>query len=201
MRKVRPMRISCEGQSMVEFAVCLPLLLLLFTGILFFGRGYVLAERAGMAARYAAGRFAKDKDANVNTVKQTINNVFVFDFAVKKEDAGFGSVGNFLSFITSAGGATKTTVSIAYQPNYLAFNPGGITIGHAMVMDSGTWTYDELNSDSLVGIVIREAFGFLTSFIPSSGGGAPPPPGNSGASDQSDPGENPPDTPTVPPSP
>src|ERR1700687_143560 len=45
-----------SGQSMVEFAITLPILVLLVAGVLELGRGYVFAIATRDAARYAAGK-------------------------------------------------------------------------------------------------------------------------------------------------
>src|ERR1700676_2072186 len=49
-----------SGQAMVEFAITLPILILLVAGVLELGRGYVFAiatsDAARDAARYAAGK-------------------------------------------------------------------------------------------------------------------------------------------------
>src|ERR1700680_482466 len=51
-----------SGQAMVEFAITLPVLVLLVAGVLELGRGYVFAiatsDAARDAARYAAGKTA-----------------------------------------------------------------------------------------------------------------------------------------------
>jgi Flp pilus assembly protein TadG len=51
-----------RGQALVEFAVCLPILVLLVAGVLELGRGYsmgvAVSDAAGDGARYVAGKTA-----------------------------------------------------------------------------------------------------------------------------------------------
>lgn len=194
MDDVRQRKASCKGQSMVEFAVCLPLIVLIFTGILFFGRGFVIGQRAGMAARYTSWYFARHKDAQESTVKQTVKQVFEIGYNVKKTEPGIGGgFGNVLSFISGAGSSKKTAVSIPYKPNYLAFNPETINIGHAVVVDSGTWTYEEAGSDNLMGVIVNQFFGAVKKFFSQSGssGGSSGPPDSNSPSDQAEPSGTP----------
>src|SRR5216684_744746 len=57
-----PTRWGGQGQAMVEFAITLPILVLLVAGVLELGRGYVFAiatsDAARDGARYAAGKTA-----------------------------------------------------------------------------------------------------------------------------------------------
>jgi hypothetical protein len=152
-------RTGQSGQSMVEFAVCLPLLVLIFTGVVFFGRGFIIGQRAGMAARYASWRFAKDKSTPEADVKSTVRSIFEFDYELNNKSAGLGSgFSSGLSFITSAGGGKKTTISFSYKPNYIAYNPDAINIGHTVTVDGETWTYEELGSDNLLGVILNWMF-------------------------------------------
>jgi hypothetical protein len=155
-----------SGQSMVEFAVCLPLLVLIFTGILFFGRGFIIGHRSIMAARYASWKFAKDPSAQEGTVKSTVRSTYQFDYELnnKKTDLGSG-FSSGMSFVTSAGGGKKTTISIPYEPKYIAFNPGGINIGYALVVDGSTWTYEELGADNFIGVIVNQFLSGLKSFL------------------------------------
>jgi len=177
---------------MVEFAVCLPLLVLIFTGVIFFGRGFIMGQRSIMAARYASWKFAKDPSAQEASVKSTVRSIFEFQYELnnKKTDLGSG-FSSGMSFITSAGGGRKTTISIPYQPNYIAFNPGGINIGNAVVVDGSTWTYEELGADNLMGVIVNQFFGALKSLFGNaqSGGGDQytQPPGDTRPSEQDPP--------------
>lgn len=194
MDEKRLRKASCKGQSMVEIAVCLPLIVLIFTGILFFGRGFVMGQRAGMAARYSSWYFARHKDAQEASVKQTVKQVFELDYTIKKTQPGIGGgFGAVLSFISGAGSSNKTAVSIPYKPNYLAFNPESINIGHAVVVDSGTWTYEEAGSDNLMGVIVNQFFGAIKKFFSESGsgGGSTGPPGSTSPSDQDEPSGTP----------
>jgi len=192
MDEVRREKASCKGQSMVEIAVCLPIIVLIFTGILFFGRGFVMGQRAGMAARYSSWYFARHKNAQESSVKQTVKQVFELDYTVKNGKTSLGGgFGNVLSFISGAGSARKTAVSIPYKPNYLAFNPESINIGHAVVVDSGTWTYEETGSDNLLGIIVEQFFGAIKKFISPGGGGSTTPPDSNSPSEQGEPSGTP----------
>ena len=151
---------------MVEFAVCLPLLVLIFTGILFFGRGFIIGQRSIMAARYASWRFAKKSSTAEADVKSTVRSIYGFQYELNNKKTSLGSgFSSGMSFITSAGGGRKTTISIPYQPNYIAFNPGGINIGNSVVVDGSTWTYEELGSDNFIGVIVNQFLGGLKSFL------------------------------------
>ena len=156
MRLPNPLGRSCnKGQSMVEIAVCLPVIVLIFTGILFFGRGFVIGQRAGMAARYAAFKVAKKPDTSDATVQAKVREVFGLDLTVQTEpDTPEFNFAAILNFLSSAGSAKITTASYSYQPNYLVFNPGGINVGHKMTVDGGTWCFDEVHSDNLMGAIM-----------------------------------------------
>src|ERR1700681_2128730 len=60
-----PTRRGGHGQAMVEFAITLPILVLLVAGVLELGRGYVFAVATSDAARDAA-RYAAGKTATTN---------------------------------------------------------------------------------------------------------------------------------------
>jgi Flp pilus assembly protein TadG len=58
-----------HGQALVEFAVCLPILILLSAGVIELGRGYsigvAVSDAAGDGARYVAGKSTTDKGPGV----------------------------------------------------------------------------------------------------------------------------------------
>ena len=52
------------GQAITEFAVTIPLFLVLLVGVFYLGECVVWWQRTSMAARYSAWRYAKNPDGN-----------------------------------------------------------------------------------------------------------------------------------------
>ena len=52
------------GQAITEFAVTIPLFLVLLVGVFYLGECVVWWQRTSMAARYSAWRYARDPDGN-----------------------------------------------------------------------------------------------------------------------------------------
>ncbi len=65
-----------QGQSMVEFAVAAPVLLLLMLSIIYISDLYIYKQKTIIAARYGAWRLARSEDPNTSAVKTDICNFF-----------------------------------------------------------------------------------------------------------------------------
>lgn len=147
---------------MIEFAICLPFIVLLFTGIVFFGRGFVIAQRAGMAARYAAWRVAKNTDTTAAQIQPTVRKVYGLDLNVEMGTLDWEwDVEGILSFVSAAGSGKRVSVTYMYEPNFVVFDPGAINIAQSVVVDGGTWCFDEWGSDNLIGLLINALFDLL----------------------------------------
>ena len=70
---------STKAQAMTEFAICLPIFVLLIAGIFYFGRGYIIKEKSLLASRYSAWKASK---YGKNKVDETaVANIFFKDQA------------------------------------------------------------------------------------------------------------------------
>lgn len=97
MARFRQKFVSPKGQSLVEMALVLPILLLLFMGIMDFGRMLFLyaqlANAAREGARYGAVVGVYDEDAgelpqfqDCAAIRQTINSRFGLELTIPDED-------------------------------------------------------------------------------------------------------------------
>jgi Flp pilus assembly protein TadG len=132
--KIRRLRHDTRGQALIEFALILPILLLLVLGILEFGRAWNLAQMMSDVAREGTRRAVIADGATEQEVKDFM--------ALKLETAGVPIEAITIDF-TATGGTWHTgemqtcTIRIPYSWMFFgrAFRPITLTSSFTMRME------------------------------------------------------------------
>jgi len=79
---IRRLHRDLRGQALVEFAVTLPIWLLLMLGVIYFGKAFYKEQQVQIAARYVAWKTGRhDETHNLGTAVAQANNVYSLDGA------------------------------------------------------------------------------------------------------------------------
>ena len=117
------------GQAMVEFAVTLPIFLVLFLGVIHFGKAFYKEQQVQIAVRYIAWKTGRhDPDHNMSTAVAQANNVFTLTGA-----SFSGSFVNGSLQLLSQGNFNPTIFTVYPDPGGLPnpmsfFNYGQIAV-------------------------------------------------------------------------
>ena len=87
-----------KAQAMVEAAIIIPVLLLLFLGTFYFGTRLYIQNRTYLACRYAASYLAEYPDASMQEISHKVEYFFPKDTQLEM-DAWFESVKGGIDFI------------------------------------------------------------------------------------------------------
>lgn len=156
MLGIREMLRRQKGQAMAEFVVFSPVLVLIFIGIMYFGRGYYLKHKTYTAARYCAWFCARQGGDQYQTCVNTQRNIA---FQGVLHDGGDGTaedlelpqpytggdlpedLGTVSSILATVSNATYYKASIKlYVPNVLKFMGNLKTAGSTHVVMGDCWT-------------------------------------------------------------
>ena len=160
-----------RGQSMVEFAVAAPVLVMFLYAIWFISDLYIVKYETLMAARYATWRLAKVDDLGGGRLAAAVRTYYFDDDdrlsveVVPADDVSVTPISNILSNVFAgelrpSTFAMRVSYHVAPQLGGLDMsedNPDGFTIGYTHYVGGNSWhgcrTY------------IHEMYGLLYSYV------------------------------------
>ena len=163
-----------RGQAMTEFVIWVFVLLLMISGILFFGKSYELKLKAHMASRYIAWQHAQTAETDMQTPEileratkyyplsdgnptfEDVSPVGIFSPGVLNEGGPmasgfdlFSSMDSMFNTSTNDAGWEATTV---YNPDGILDQtlPGGATIRSRHFVSGGSWHKRQIEGDEVI---------------------------------------------------
>jgi len=176
-----------KGQALVEFAMFLPIYLLLAFGLIFFAKAYFAEQQVVSASRFAAWEKGYRKSTNEELKKKVKNYFFgrldrdkvqvteissaeamnMFNTGTTRSGSGGDSGGmasglmGFMDTLSSTKGYA-VSYSVTVSP-YLKSTLGEKTnIASSCVVDTNAWSYHELGDHGFWGIIAAKIGGIFS---------------------------------------
>jgi hypothetical protein len=174
---LRHRRVDERGQAMTEFVIWVFVLLLMISGILWFGKSYDLKLRCHMASRYISWSYAQraETDMEEATIQARVRNYYpmlenapeyveldrfdVFDAGSVVSGGGAGGLGvvSALSGVLDnvANDVTGWQVRARYNPGGILDStlPGGSFVRSEHYVGGGTWHKKQVRGDDAIMMV------------------------------------------------
>jgi len=167
-----------KGQALVEFAMFLPIYLLLAFGLIFFARAYFVQQQVVSASRFASWEKGYRKSTD-EELKKKVKNYFVgrldrekvnvkeissaqamdmFNTGTSRSGSGGDSGGmasGLMGFMDTLSSTKGYAVSYSLPVNHYlkGFLGNKTTIASSCVVDTNAWSYKELGDKGFWGII------------------------------------------------
>ncbi len=144
------------GQAMTEFVIVLPVLLLLFLAIIFFGKAYLIKANTQVAARYYTWGVGRKAAVSKKRLSQLFFEGDPSKIEIKEAEtpsiAGFDSraLKGISKIFDVLGGTEMKTVSYTLGP--LPFRAGEIKLSSSHYVDIDPWKGKGMVAMTLLGI-------------------------------------------------
>lgn len=145
-----------SGQAMTEFVIVLPVLLLLFLAIIFFGKAYLIKANTQVAARYYTWKVGRKAVVDKKRLSQLFFEGDPSKIEIKEAEtpriAGFDSRAfKSISKIFDILGSTEMK-TVSYRLGPLPFQAGEIKISSSHYVDIDPWKGKSMAAIALLGI-------------------------------------------------
>jgi TadE-like protein len=189
MKRIRDLICGNQGQSMVEFAIGMPFLLIMMFSIIYVSKLYIVKEKTLVSARYGAWKLSRNK-GNISSIKNSIisnyfpdqeDRVNVKDISGtnsfnKNELAGIGQgIDKVIEFISEIFSGKEGKLRYGVEVTYSApIKLGMMDLAQADVIsmdvtskhfiDGNTWEGDRTDVHEVMGMLwnlVKSVFGKL----------------------------------------
>ena len=189
MKRIRELIFGIRGQSMVEFAIGVPFLLIMMFSIIYVSKLYIIKEKTLVSARYGTWKLSRDK-GNISSIKNSIisnyfpdhgDRVNVKDISGtnsfnKNELAGIGQgIDKVIEFISEIFSGDAGKLRYGIEVTYSApIKLGMMDLAQADVIsmdvssthfiDGNTWEGDRTDVHEVMGMLwnlVKSVFGKL----------------------------------------
>jgi len=198
IKRIRDLIFGIRGQSMVEFAIGVPFLLIMMFSIIYVSKLYIIKEKTLVAARYGAWKVSRNK-GDISSIKNSIisnyfpdqeDRVKVTDVSGTNsfntnEFAGLGQgIDKVIEFISSIFSGNAGKLRYGIEVTYSApIKLGMMDLAQADVIsmdvsskhfiDGNTWEGDRTDVHEILGMLWGIVKGAFNSLSGSDSGGSP----------------------------
>ena len=176
-----------KGQAITEFAIFLPIYLLLAFGLIFFAKAYFVQQQVVSASRFAAWEKGYRKSTDEELKKKVKNYFFgrldrekvnvqeissaqamdMFNTGSSRSGSGGdsgGMVTGLMGFMDTISSSKGYAVSYSLPVNHYlkGFLGDKTTIASSCVVDTNAWSYRELGNHGFWGIIAAKIGGIFS---------------------------------------